>query len=118
MVYLRKKGDVNNIIIESENGSSRPPLFYLGRQFNFYELRMADSIPVLTNYLQSSANPGPNYVIMSGKRYFDQRLTRLKKLFPGLRQEVIIKSSFVDNLAYWLNPRHNKNEDWYIYKID
>lgn len=117
MLYLKKKGDVTNIIIESESGSSRPPLFYLGQQFNFYELHATDSIPVLTNYLQSTNNNKPNYVILSGGQHFEQRLTRLKKLFPSIQQEVIIKSSFVDNLAYWLNPRHNRNEDWYIYSI-
>ena len=117
MLYLKKKGDVTNIIIESENGSSRPPLFYLGQQFNFYELHAADSIPVLTNYLASSKISKPNYVLLSGGQHFEQRITRLKKLFPTLQQEVIIKSSFVDNLVYWLNPKHNRNEDWYIYSI-
>ncbi|HEX7904513.1 MAG TPA: glycosyltransferase family 39 protein [Chitinophagaceae bacterium] len=118
MAYLRKKGDMTNIIMESENGSPRPPLFYLGKQINFYELRMSDSLPVANNYIPSSVNPSPNYIIMSGDNQLEKRLTRLKILYPTLRFETNATPSLIDNFAYRLNPKHNENETWHIYRID
>ena len=38
-------------------------------------------------------------------------------LFPTMKYEVNIEPSFVDNLAYLMNPSHNHNETFYIYRI-
>jgi hypothetical protein len=117
MLYLRGKADVRNIIIESENGAPRLPLFYLGMQLNYYTFTKNDSLPALTNYLTGGSQPPPNYIIMSGEERAEQRLARLKKLYPSLRFEKKISPGFVDNLAHKLNPKHNENETWNIYKI-
>lgn len=61
--------------------------------------------------------PVPNYIIMAGNQQLDERVNRLKTIFPSLTAVTSIQTSFVDNLAHWLNPKHNQNEDWYIYKI-
>ncbi|MEI9808230.1 MAG: hypothetical protein WDO16_10325 [Bacteroidota bacterium] len=55
---------------------------------------------------------------MAGNKNLDERLARLKILFPNLKQETVVTTSFVDNLAHWLNPKHNQNEDWYIYRVE
>ena len=117
MVYLYKKGDVSNLIMESDNGSPRPPLFYLGKQFNYYELKMNDSLPVLTQYIDKGTYPLPNYIIMSGNKHFEERLNRLKTMYPELQYETDIKPGLIDKIAYQLNPKHNVNETWHIYKI-
>lgn len=54
---------------------------------------------------------------MAGNQQLDERVNRLKTIFPSLTAVTSIQTSFVDNLAHWLNPKHNQNEDWYIYKI-
>ena len=117
MLYLRDKGDVSNIVVESDGEAPRPPLFYLGKQVNFYTLTAADSLPKLTLYIPNGPNPEPNYMIMSGAGRHEKRLERVKKLYPALRYEASFSPGFVDNIAYWLNPRHNDNDSWYIYKI-
>jgi Alg9-like mannosyltransferase family len=118
MIYLRKKGDVTNIIMEGDVSLQRPPLFYLGKHLDNYVLSADGNIEELRTAIQTSGKPAPNYVIMAGNENFEQRLARLKTLFPNLKQETVVTTSFVDNLAHWLNPRNNQNEDWYIYRIE
>ena len=118
MIYLRKKGDVTNLIMEGDVSLQRPPLFYLGKHLDTYVLSADGNIEELQKEINGSGKPRPNYVIMAGSAHFDQRLSRLKTLFPNLKQETVVTTSFVDNLAHWLNPKHNQNEDWYIYKIE
>lgn len=117
MLYLKRKGDVSNIIMESENGAPRPPVFYLGKQINFYTLTAGDSIPALTLYIPGGPDPEPNYLIMSGEENLEKRLSRLQRLYPLLKFEKEIHPGFLDNIAYRLNPKHNDNEVWRIYKI-
>jgi hypothetical protein len=118
MIYLRKKGDVTNILMEGDVSLQRPPLFYLGKHLDNYVLRTSDTIEQLKTEMQNSGKPAPNYIIMAGNENFDQRLARLKIVFPNLKQETVVTTSFVDNLAHWLNPKHNQNEDWYIYRTE
>ena len=117
MIWLRKKGDVSNVVLEGDVSLQRPPTFYLGKHLENFVLGPGEDINALQSEIQSSGKPPPNYVIMAGRHDFDRRLIRLKSIFPSLVEETTIKSSFVDNLAHWLNPKHNQNEDWYIYKI-
>lgn len=117
MIYLRKKGDVTNLLIEGKNGSARPPLFYLGKHFTPFELKAADSPDILKAAIDTASQP-PNYVIMSGDENFNYRLQRLETIIPGLKHETDIKAGFVDNIFYWLNPRHNQNETWHIYRVN
>jgi hypothetical protein len=118
MIYLRKKGDVSNIIIEGEGSLQRLPTFYLGKHLDYYELPGTGekAVSQLEKEIKNSGKPAPNYVIMQGNQHFDQRLDRLQTLFP-LTMDTVITTSFVDNLAYRLNPKHNRNENWYIYRI-
>jgi len=117
MIYLRKKGDVTNIIMEGDVSLQRPPLFYLGKHLNIYTLPEKGGLDKLQSEISSGINPAPNYAILAGNNNLDKRLARLKTIFPDIHSEVIIKTGFVDNLAYWLNPKHNQNENWYIYRL-
>ncbi len=117
MIYLRKKGDVTNIIMEGDISLQRPPLFYLGKHLDFFFFPGNKSDEQIQAEIKTSGKPVPNYVIMAGNEAFDQRFDRLKKLFPGLKKETIVTTSFVDNLAHWLNPKNNQNENWYIYRL-
>jgi hypothetical protein len=117
MIWLRKKGDVSNIIMEGEVSLQRPPSFYLDKHLENYVLPVDGDIAQLENEIKTSGKPPPNYVIMAGNQNFDQRLARLKTLFPDLTRDTIITTSFVDNLAHWLNPKHNQNENWYIFRV-
>jgi len=114
MSYLRKKGDITNFILEGAYEAPAAPLFYLGKHLSYYSTTAAniDSLPQAIMY---RSQPPPNYIILTGNKDFENRLARLKKMFPLMKEEKVIKPGFVDNLAYWLNPKHNLNENWYIY---
>lgn len=75
--------------------------------------KMAD----LPNQLKLGTKVKPNYVILVGNTDVEKRKMEMKAVFPTMEHEVDIEPSFVDNLAYLMNPSHNHNETFYIYKI-
>lgn len=117
MVYLREKGDMTNFVLENFAGNQPHAPFYLQKRYDCYTINSAESLAQLPADLQKGLKPKPNYVIFEGDEKLDERLIRLKKVFPTLQKEAIIAPSFVDNIAYLLNPSHNHNETWFIYKI-
>lgn len=117
MVWLRKNGEVSNLLMEGIGEIARPPLFYLGKQVNFYSFSDTDSIPSLTLYIPGGPHPEPNYLIMSDDFKLNERLERVKKFYPSVTFVKEFKPGFVDNIAYWLNPKHNQNETWLVYKL-
>jgi hypothetical protein len=54
---------------------------------------------------------------MSGDKEKEQRLSKIKKLYPSVQFVKSFRPGFVDNIAYRLNPKHNENETWFVYKI-
>lgn len=117
MIYLRKKGDVTNVIMEGEVSLQRPPTFYLDKHLENFVLPQGVDPDTLKREMQLGLKPEPNYIIMAGEQNMDDRIRRIQQVFPGMRKDTVIRTSFVDNLAYWLNPKHNQNENWHIYKL-
>ena len=117
MVYLYQKGDVVNIIEDSEGGLPYLPIFYLGKSINYYEINNDKSAIDLQNEIKLGLKPKPNYIIFTGSDNLAIRLNKIKTIYPNLKHEIDIEPSFVDNIAFVLNPKHNVNETWFIYKI-
>jgi hypothetical protein len=117
MTWLRNNETVSNLVMEGIGDIPRPPLFYLGKEINFYTLTEKDSLPQLTLYIPNGPGPEPNYLIMSGDKEKEQRLAKIKKLYPSVQFVKSFRPGFVDNIAYRLNPKHNENETWFVYKI-
>jgi hypothetical protein len=118
MNYIRKKGDVSNIIIEGSGRAPFLPLFYLQKDIPYFSVTADDDIQLLKSKIDSSVVPRPNYVIMTGNKDLDNRLNRLRSIYPYLNHETDIEPGTLDKLAYWLNPSHNVNEVWKIYRIE
>jgi hypothetical protein len=117
MNYLKQRGDVRSLVLESESEFPMLPFFYLGKRIPYITLNNTTSIDSLKNFLQNPSYPVPDYVIMYGQSNFEKRVSRLRILFPGIKQEAVIQPGFVDNLAFLLNPEHNENERMYIFRI-
>jgi len=117
MSYLRKKNDVDNIILEYARSPSQLPLYYLGKHLNYFMLSPEKSTADLKIEIDTSSSPKPNYVIMVDKSNFEKRLQRLRELYPDIKAETIVKPSTVDAIVFSLNPKHNPNETLYIYKL-
>jgi Alg9-like mannosyltransferase family len=117
MSYLYKKGDVSNIILEGAGSPPPPPLYYLGKHLNIFEIDAKRPIEDLAKEIAEGKKTTPNYIIMVGDENFETRLKRLQTLYPKLQHETDLTPSFVDNIAYRLNPSHNQNEVWRVYQI-
>lgn len=118
MNYLRKKGDVVNLVLESGSETPPPlPLFYLGKQIPYFTFTSAETTESLQSKVSNPAIPSPNYLILYGNRHFEERLQRLKLIFPELKEEKEIRPGRIDELVYRINPEHNQNETMYIFRI-
>jgi hypothetical protein len=117
MNYLREKGDMTNLVIQNYEASQPEAPFYLGKKYDFYTIDTREKMAELLNQLQLGTKAKPNYVILVGNSEIEIRKEEMKKVFPTMEYEVDIEPSFVDNLAYLMNPSHNHNETFYIFRI-
>ena len=117
MVYLSKKNDFKNVIIEGNEGMQLAPIFYFGKPLNYFEISPDNSFEQFKHQLEISSKPKPNYIIFQGANNLEARVAQIKILYPTIKEEAILQSSFVDNIAYYLNPKHNVNESWFIFKL-
>lgn len=119
MSYLRNKGDVRNFILEGDGPPPFAPLFYAGKQFPYIVVSADTPNEELEKHLsQLALNEGPNYAVLCGNIHLKERIARLKSFYPNMVEETSIAPSLVDNIAYVVNPSHNVNETWYIYRLN
>ena len=117
MSYLKDK-NVSAIIMEGIDPPPKAPMFYLGKRVAAFELTLQKSTEALKRELASSENPAPEYIIMVGSKDLENRIARIKTVFPLLKREAVIAPGFIDNIAHKLNPEHNRNETWYIFHTE
>lgn len=117
MNYLREKGDLQNMLIQNYESSQPEAPFYLQKHYDYFMVDTHEKMAELPKELNSSKKIKPNYIILVGNTELEKRLIEVKKVFPTMQHEVDIEPSFVDNIAYLMNPSHNHNETFYIYKI-
>jgi Alg9-like mannosyltransferase family len=117
MNYLREKGDLQNMLIQNYESSQPEAPFYLQKRYDYFMVDTREKMATLPQELNSSKKMKPNYIILVGNTDLQARIVEVKKVFPTMQHEVDIEPSFVDNIAYLLNPSHNHNETFYIYKV-
>lgn len=117
MNYLREKGDLQNMLIQNYESSQPEAPFYLQKKYDYFMIDTPDKMAELPRELILGKRTKPNYIILVGNTDLEKRLIEVKKVFPTMQHEVDIEPSFVDNLAYLMNPSHNHNETFYIFKI-
>ncbi len=114
--YLSKKDDVKSVLVDcGKIGSMFNPTFYMNKYsvpvYTTWETNPLDSIiPII--------KVEPNYIIMYGDDNQKERIETIESRFQGkMKFEVEIAPSIIDMAFYHLNPKHNKNETAYIYKL-
>ena len=117
MNYLREKGDMTNFVVQNYESSQPEAPFYLQKRYEYYTIDTHEKMADLPNQLKLGTKAKPNYVILVGNTDLEKRKMEMKKVFPTMEYEVNIEPSFVDNLAYLMNPSHNHNETFYIFRI-
>ncbi len=118
MNYLREKGDLQNILLQNYEFSQPEAPFYLQKHYDYFTVDTHEKMADLPKELSSGKKIKPNYIILVGNTDLEKRLIEVKKVFPTMQHEVDIEPSFVDNIAYLMNPSHNHNETFYIFKIN
>lgn len=119
MLYLQKKGDVQNLIIEDSNRGDwmMPPLFYLKKwisPWGITEIVSADSTRHIAHRVSESTRP--NYVLFMQADNLEKRVQKFKTGYGDIVYETQIEPGAMDELLHWLNP-NNENHTTTIYKI-
>ncbi len=118
MSYLAKYGEINNFVIEDINKTVLrfPPQFYLQKWYNYQTIMEDDNFSDFAkknSFLPNSNQPG--FIIFYQPDNIEQRVNKMKTVYPELVFETIIEPGFIDRLLYWLNPI-NDNQNIYLYR--
>lgn len=105
------------VLVGDKLGITQPPRFYAGVfSVPFYEIENERQIPQVQAQLKSAVAL-PNYAIFYGTEDIDKRVQQIDSTL-GLKLvlDKRIDASFLDDVFYRLNPKHNKNETIIVYK--
>jgi hypothetical protein len=119
MYTLHGKPVSGIVMVGGKLGVPQPPMFYAG----VYPIPMyyvnddAQLVPLKTELDNKTFHP--NYVVFFGKEDIDKRVQHIESLLK-LKITLLrrIEPSFLDDIFYRLNPRNNKNETSFVFKID
>jgi hypothetical protein len=118
MVYLSKKPDVNNVMVEESNHSYYTviPHFYLKQWKSDYFVTSVFTVDSMAVRIRNSPPELiPNYIVFNQPENMDARIQNMKRLFPDLTYEATIEPGFIDRVMHFLN-KHNANFTSYIYR--
>jgi hypothetical protein len=119
-MYALYTKPVNGIILVGGKwGVIQPPLFYTGvYPIPIYEIQDDSQIPQVQARISAVHDP-PNYAIFFGIENIAERVRNIESsLKVGLTLEKRIDASFLDDIFYRLNPRNNKNQTAFVYKVE
>lgn len=111
---------VNGIILVGGKwGIIQPPLYYTGTYpIPIYQIINDESYSQVGESIKNLDNP-PNYAIIFGSDELDERIKKIEKnLNSKLLPVQTIEPSFLDDVFYRLNPRYNKNQTTFVYKVE
>jgi len=118
MIYLSNYNNLHYFIIEDESKDVLrfPPQFYLEQWVNYEAFQKKDDFTDFTQKKDwSDPRNQPEFVLFFQPNNLDERVARMKKVFPGLVYETTIEPGLMDKLLHWLNPI-NDNQNIYIYR--
>ena len=110
---------ISGIVMEGGTlGVTQPPMFYSGvYPIPLYQIDNDEQLALVKSRLEK-VNVQPNYAIFFGMEDIDRRVQHIdSSLGFRLTLEKCIEASFLDNVFYRLNPKHNKNQATFVYGI-
>ncbi|MCZ6899062.1 MAG: glycosyltransferase family 39 protein [Bacteroidetes bacterium] len=146
MRYLGKQPDLGSVVMETSRTKLKAnPEFYLGkmaarfkpfqsnRNYTWTGFKEAgrhlsgDFVLVFTlttkkslEHLQleiKETGKRPNYITFLGKENLELRIERMVRDYGSLEFKKYIPASDYDNFLHFLNPKHNHDENAWIYKV-
>ncbi len=118
MEHLSQYPKIEYFIIEDVNKNILrfPPMFYLEKWVPYDAIMENDKFSTFSkkkDWKQISNQPG--FVLFFQPDNIEQRVEKMKTIFPKLTFETIIKPGKADKVLHWLNPI-NDNQNIYIYR--
>jgi len=118
MRFFYDKPEVKAILIDDELSSiPMMPFFYMGRTCRIYEVSREKPLDSLKINFNNGNSLPPSYIIYMGDDHLQERIDKLKSIFPEQKFVKQINPSLVDDLLYMLNPKYNINRAVYIYRV-
>jgi hypothetical protein len=120
LYYLSKQDDVKGVIFESfQHTAPNPPKFYLNKKdVEIYKYARNRSKENLLADIKTKRQLFPNYIIFLGEERIESRINKFEIDFSDRLEFLVkIKPSFIDEVLYRLNPKYNRNQTSFIYKI-
>lgn len=119
LYYLSKIEDVRGVyIVEGKAGRFKPPLFYLNKQVPVWKLGDNYLGMEPMNTIADTSGLSANYCIIYGTEEIQSRISDIEQeLDADLTRQKEILPSLIDDILYTLNPKHNKNQTAYVYRI-
>lgn len=118
MTYLSKYKNLSYFIMEDANKNVLrfPPQFYLHQWVDYDAVMKGDNFEDFSHLKDwSKLKNQPGFVLFTQPDHLDERVNRMKTLFPDLVYETTIEPGMLDKLLHWLNPI-NDNQNIYIYR--
>ncbi len=82
----------------------------------FFRLPIGDNFSDFKNkYGDKSVDKQPGFILFYQPVDIENRVMKMKEVYPELEFEVLIEPGFMDKVMYWLNPI-NSNQNIYIYR--
>jgi hypothetical protein len=106
------------VMVGGKLGVTQPPLFYAGvYPVPIYQINNAEQLARAKTEIDA-ANVQPNYAVIFGPEDLDQRFKNIESgLGLKFMLERKIDASFLDDVFYRLNPKYNKNQTTFVYRI-
>ena len=119
MYYFYGKKITGLVLVGGNVGTIQPPQFYSDQYVkNLFQIESDADIQPVAQQLRCAAVQ-PNYAILWGIEDVDARHARMENAMgQKLIFEKQIDPSFLDDVFYRLNPKHNKNQSAFIYRIE
>jgi hypothetical protein len=107
------------VMVGGKWGVTQPPMFYAGvYPIPLYQINDEAQLLHVCAELDT-AKVKPNFALFFGPENLQQRVQHIDSTL-GLRltPERTIEASFLDNVFYHLNPKYNKNQETFVFKIN
>jgi hypothetical protein len=118
-MYTLYAKPVSGIVLVGGNlGVTQPPMFYVGvYPVPIYEINDDVQLGHVKTELDTGA-VRPTYAVFFGEEDIDKRVQQIESsLALKLSLERRIEASFLDDVFYRLNPKNNKNQTTYVFKV-
>jgi len=119
LTYLSNKSDVSGVIIEPGSlGHVFQPAFYLNKKVPIYIIHDNMTTGQIDSAVRAQNSDFPSYAVFYGIEELKIREKKFEEIFAvSLSAETIIEPSLIDDILHKLNPKHNKNQTAYVYKV-